>query len=53
MGSGSILGCLAEDAIGKVLAVIGEDGSDFHRRRLGQRVEEAASGRLGLCTLDR
>ncbi|VVM06576.1 hypothetical protein MAMT_01288 [Methylacidimicrobium tartarophylax] len=34
MGSGSILGFLAEDPIGELLAVIDEDGSDFHGRRL-------------------
>ncbi len=53
MGSGSILGFLAEDPIGELLAVIGEDGLDFDGCRFGQRVEEAAGGRWGLCTLDR
>ncbi len=47
MGSGSILGFLAEDPIGELLAVIGEDGSDFHGCRFGQRVEEAAGGPPG------
>ena len=55
MGAGSTLGFLAEDAIGELLSVIGEDFLDLDGCRLGQALKErpCACGILVAFELDK
>lgn len=48
-----VLGAAAEQPVGELLAVVGQDGADHKRRCLGQLLEEAASGCGRLAPLDR
>ncbi len=48
-----VLGAAAEQPIGELLAVIGQDGADHKRRGFGHLLEEAARSRRRLAPLDR
>ena len=48
-----VLGAAAEQAVGELLTVVGQDGLDHKRRGLGHLVDEAACSRLHLAPLDR